>query len=449
MYYYKTTLFEKMLTDLAVANKKEEKSFHGNPFLMLYKNKLERKEEIPPQWQKTLDFMEKRFGKFRNFSRKKPAVATAIMRKIAPLVKKYYLLVEAEEKVKEAVEKSDNQEDKKRLEELKEKLQKVREELENEENEQIDTPYDSELQKMIKKLEKGEIPTDLTTNTTVSVVDEKAVEKIEKKIETLKKAGGIEKASVEEDVMIGLIYDIVNDTTLEYLGEMLENVGKKTKQLEVDPTAIDYGNDIDRIRIESVFDELMFEQRLAEDNLVIKGLEEEVEVGYGTFVMCVDSSASMSWKNIEKAKALALFYGMQSLRKGIDFVLITFNSHAEKLGTYTSRRDIVKLIESVSKINARGGTDYNEAIELAEKEAKKLRKKADLLFISDGEPAYGPDNAINPEVFEERVFVGVNARLDSSWENYFTRKFFVSDEDFHVATATDIENLKSLGGVKP
>ncbi|WP_457628673.1 VWA domain-containing protein [Persephonella sp.] len=466
MYYYRTSLFEKMITDLAVSSIRGASRINeevvGNSFLMFYKDELERVEHIPSYWEKTLDFMERKLGKFRSLTRKNSALAVSTAKKTIPVVARYLLLVKAKEEMEKlkqkANEKNVSEKIQNGLKEIDERLQLAINEMEKGKLDNLPLEVE-EAVKFAKEAVENESDDDIdiaidsihTTSIVLEIPTEDELKEDKKKIETFQSllgGRGGRKPSEEENIAIGLVYENLNDSTLQYLGDLLENIGQKTKSLEVDPTSTDYGSDIDRIRIESVYDELIFEQRLAEDNLVIKGLEEDVHVGYGTFVMCLDTSSSMDGVNIDKAKALALFYGLQAVSRGITFAIVPFNSYAKDPIVVNSRRNIADFIRSVAGLSAAGGTKYGPAINKAVEVASSFKKKADLLFISDGQPSDAP-RSNTPDIFHTKVFVGVDMRISPKWEKFFDHKIFVNSENFHKATATDIENIQKLGGMKP
>jgi uncharacterized protein with von Willebrand factor type A (vWA) domain len=233
--------------------------------------------------------------------------------------------------------------------------------------------------------------------------------------------------------------------------KVLEETNRK-KEEYIDPTSRTMGSDVSRLRYENFYDDLLFEKRLVEGNLFIKDRKMEENAGFGAFVMCVDKSSSMNNDKIEKARAVALFYGIQALRRNIPFVLVVFENHAQ--GTIITptglSKDYLELIDAVSYHlkRALGGTDYHNAIKKSLEILDEARIfNADLLFISDGEPGsydLTTREIINSrEIFKNRVFIGVGFNQGEwwKWREYFTKIINTDAKDFHVKSAISIDEI--------
>jgi uncharacterized protein YegL len=160
--------------------------------------------------------------------------------------------------------------------------------------------------------------------------------------------------------------------------------------------------------------------------------------------MCVDVSGSMAGERLDKAKALSMFYGIQAVNRNIPFVLVPFSGSAKYRVFEGNDLDTKsEFINYVLSLYADGGTDYSEAISVALKSTEELNvSEVDLLFISDGEPSDEPDNRfLNiDDVYKSRVFVGVGQDLDKRWENFFTKKLILDQENFHEELAMDLDD---------
>ena len=264
----------------------------------------------------------------------------------------------------------------------------------------------------------------------------------------------LDSLSQTEKVVVSLIYKNITQDAMQYLGEMIKVLEESNRKIEeyVDPSTKTAGSDLMRMRYENFYDDTIFEKRLVEDNLLLKDKKIEESAGYGAFVMCVDKSDSMSGDKLEQARAVAMFYGIQAIKRNIPFVLVGFGSRASgdliKPAGHSS--DYLELAMAVQKhlSSTAGGTEYHKAIETAlELLSKSKLLKADLLFISDGEPAKDDldtkEIKESMETFKNRVFIGVGFKRGENWawNEYFTKIINTDSKDFHLKSATDIDEI--------
>lgn len=111
-------------------------------------------------------------------------------------------------------------------------------------------------------------------------------------------------------------------------------------------------------------------------------------------VFCVDTSGSMVEEGlIEQAKA-ALRHGIEGLREGDRFDVITFGTEARSLSEGrlldVTADTKARALGHVDRLGARGGTAIQEALTLA---LSRFREDGDrlrlLLFLTDGRPSIG------------------------------------------------------------
>ncbi|MCH7687634.1 MAG: VWA domain-containing protein [Planctomycetes bacterium] len=113
-------------------------------------------------------------------------------------------------------------------------------------------------------------------------------------------------------------------------------------------------------------------------------------------VFCVDTSGSMlEGKKMEQARA-ALAYCIESLRPGdrfniVDFSTVARNFHDRGLVEFNDESQ-TKALRYIEKLNARGGTAIQEALDLSLKHLGKSDRLKMILFATDGLPTIGERN---------------------------------------------------------
>jgi Ca-activated chloride channel family protein len=111
-------------------------------------------------------------------------------------------------------------------------------------------------------------------------------------------------------------------------------------------------------------------------------------------VFVVDRSGSMKGEKIEQAKS-ALAYCVNSLNSSDRFNIVVFStnvaSYSDEL-VKASRTEKKKAMKFIDDIEARGGTDINEAL-LTALDASKSRNPRMIVFVTDGLPTVGETDA--------------------------------------------------------
>jgi len=121
-----------------------------------------------------------------------------------------------------------------------------------------------------------------------------------------------------------------------------------------------------------------------------------------TFVL--DVSGSMAGKKMEQAKK-ALTFCVENLNPTDKFEIIRFSTEAEALfekRVPVNAANIAKAKEYIQKLRPIGGTNIDEALELACKEKKAADRPNMIVFITDGKPTIG-------ETFEEKLLSKIKA----------------------------------------
>lgn len=111
-----------------------------------------------------------------------------------------------------------------------------------------------------------------------------------------------------------------------------------------------------------------------------------------TFVL--DVSGSMAGKKMEQAKK-ALSFCVDNLNSSDKFEIVRFSTEAEALfekRVTANSANIAKAKEYIKKLRPIGGTNIDEAIELACKEKKAADRPHMIVFITDGKPTIGETN---------------------------------------------------------
>ena len=108
------------------------------------------------------------------------------------------------------------------------------------------------------------------------------------------------------------------------------------------------------------------------------------------FIFVLDRSGSMEGTKLEQAKE-ALRFCMRNLKDGDRFNLISFHTHvepfSEKLAPVKDKREAA--LAFISKIDAQGGTNINDALLTALAAEPDAARPRILVFLTDGEPTTG------------------------------------------------------------
>ncbi|HAV43372.1 TPA: trypsin [bacterium] len=108
-------------------------------------------------------------------------------------------------------------------------------------------------------------------------------------------------------------------------------------------------------------------------------------------VFILDTSGSMSGEKIEQAKE-ALRFCLNNLSEGDNFNLVGFATEVDSYqeGLVKAEKENIKgALEFLRKLNARGGTNINDALLFSLKMFTDSKRPQMMVFLTDGEPTVG------------------------------------------------------------
>ena len=137
--------------------------------------------------------------------------------------------------------------------------------------------------------------------------------------------------------------------------------------------------------------------------------DEEISEKDITFVL--DVSGSMAGEKLKQAKK-ALLFCVENLNKGDRFEIIRFSTEAEALfeGLSTvTEKNLDRAREFIKDLRAIGGTNIDEALELASGMKKREGRPYMIIFLTDGKPTIGEtENAALLKKIEKNLAGGDN-----------------------------------------
>lgn len=165
-------------------------------------------------------------------------------------------------------------------------------------------------------------------------------------------------------------------------------------------------------------------------------------------VFVLDQSGSMSGEKIEQAKE-ALQFILQNLNPDDRFAVISFSDYTQSLHRALSpvtARSIDDAVDWVGQLEANGGTNIDQALNLSFSLFESNDRPRFLIFLTDGEPTVGEENpatiaahARAANSAEARVFVfGVGYNVNTvlldqlAQENRGTTTYVLPGENLEV-----------------
>ncbi len=176
-----------------------------------------------------------------------------------------------------------------------------------------------------------------------------------------------------------------------------------------------------------------------------------------TFVL--DVSGSMVGDKMKQAKQ-ALLYCINNLNKEDGFDIVRFSTEAYALFGRTepaSESNIKKAEKFIKELNAVGGTNIDEALNLALKEKGNADRTRIIVFITDGKPTIGETNdeslinkLIDSNTKDVRIFTfGIGNDLNTHLLDRITeqtkayRTYISEDEDIEVKISNFYDKVQS------
>lgn len=182
------------------------------------------------------------------------------------------------------------------------------------------------------------------------------------------------------------------------------------------------------------------------------GLSQKTAYSAKDIAFVVDVSGSMTGEKLEQAKR-ALAFCVDHLNEGDRFNIIRFSTEANALFTelkdasQASRQDARKFVESMDAI---GGTNIDEALQLAFRQKTSANRPFFVIFLTDGKPTIGETNtdallkkAAGYNGSQTRVFTfGIGTELNTRLLDLLTestrgyRTYILPEEDIELAVSS-------------
>ncbi|WP_374724203.1 VWA domain-containing protein [Calidifontibacillus erzurumensis] len=199
---------------------------------------------------------------------------------------------------------------------------------------------------------------------------------------------------------IKLAEKLVNNNKLKLIAEwagkfkLIAQKKQRVKHTEsVDRSGVTLGSEIERLlpielaQFTHTSTKLDFLQRFTEKQTKMFAQQGKERLGKGPIVLCLDQSGSMTQMD-EQSKGFVLALMMIARKQRRDFALVLFSTVTKTLfyekGKITPN-DLLALAETFLG----GGTRYTDPLTKAVSiiESEKRFKKADIIFVTDGEPS--------------------------------------------------------------
>jgi len=176
-----------------------------------------------------------------------------------------------------------------------------------------------------------------------------------------------------------------------------------------------------------------------------------------TFIL--DVSGSMSGEKLEQAKK-ALLYCINNLNQDDNFNIIRFSTEAYSLFKkiqIADKENKVQAKKFIDELQAIGGTNIEEAFELAFKEYHNSNRPHFVVFITDGKPTIGEMNddklvkkILNSNNNNTRIFTfGVGDEINTHLLDKLTdatkawRTYVGNDEDIEIKVSNFYDKIQS------
>jgi uncharacterized protein with von Willebrand factor type A (vWA) domain len=183
----------------------------------------------------------------------------------------------------------------------------------------------------------------------------------------------------------------------EWAGKFKSIARKKQKSKHVDSldrSGMTIGNDVERLLPQELGllvnknAKLDFLRRFAEGQTMMYSPKGKETLGKGPIVICLDQSGSM--KHLDpQSKGFILALAMIAKKQRRDFAVVTFSNKVGKVFSFEKGKISPTGLVELAEFFQGGGTNYTPALEKAKELIlnEKPFRKADIVFVTDGEPS--------------------------------------------------------------
>ena len=231
---------------------------------------------------------------------------------------------------------------------------------------------------------------------------------------------------------------------------------QKSKHVEtIDRSGVTFGIDVERLLpselafYKNPVTKLDFLRRYAEHQTMMYAPEGKEILGKGPILLCLDQSGSMHSLD-EQSKGFALALMMIAKKQRRDFAIVLFSAGSKQKVLFYDKgkvkpSDLVKLAE----IFLGGGTSFSPPLQKAVRiiEERKRYSKADIVFVTDGEPSdiaaikrYCDEDGEFTKKKKEKNFNVVTVLIGNSVSEHFVKRFsdkIVRASDFNSENVAD------------
>lgn len=243
----------------------------------------------------------------------------------------------------------------------------------------------------------------------------------------------------------------------EWAGKFKKIARKKQKVKyteSLDRSGMTLGNDVERILpqelalLRNSATRLDFLRRFAEEQTMMYSPQGKESLGKGPLVLCLDQSGSMHDLD-SQSKGFVLALAMIAKKQKRDFAVIPFSNKTGPVFKYEKGKFTPNQLVELAEYFLGGGTTFvpaiNDAITIINNE--KRFKKADIIFVTDGDPgdtgSLRNDNWIRElKQFKKETNTSILSLLigndvQERWVSVFSDKVIRSD-DFDKEKAHDV-----------
>lgn len=169
---------------------------------------------------------------------------------------------------------------------------------------------------------------------------------------------------------------------------------QKSKHTEsLDRSGMTLGDDVERLLPQELgmmlkeTTKIDFLRRFAEGQTMMYSPKGKETLGKGPIIICLDQSGSMQQLD-SQSKGFVLALAMIAKKQRRDFVVIPFSNRVEHEFFYEKGKITPVELVTLAKTFQGGGTHYGAPLEKAKNIIlnQKRFKKADILFVTDGDP---------------------------------------------------------------